>query len=262
MAIHPSSVVAPECKIGADVTVGPFCSVGPNVTLGDGVVLHSHVAIAGHTQLGAGCQIYPFASIGHGPQDLKYKGEPTQLIVGEGCFIREHVTMNPGTVGGGGVTKVGKNGLFMVGVHIAHDCQIGDQVIMANNATLGGHVEVGDQVIIGGLAAVHQFVRIGRNVMIGGLAGVEHDVVPYALVMGERASLQGLNLVGLKRRGYGKDEIKALSTAYDIIFGKDATLTERVQRLAGEENQPRTVSELLQFLQSRSARSLCRPPGT
>lgn len=261
MAIHPSAVVAPGCQIGADVTIGPFCSVGENVTLGDGVVLHSHVALAGYTELGAGCQIFPFASIGHGPQDLKYKGEPTKLIIGDGCIVREHVTMNPGTVGGGGVTRVGKNGLFMVGVHIAHDCQIGDQVIMANNATLGGHVEVGDQVIIGGLAAVHQFVRIGRNAMIGGLAGVEHDVVPFALVMGERAFLQGLNLVGLKRRGYDKDEIKALSQAYDLIFGKEDTLTKRVEKLAGTPNQSPTVTELLRFLRSRSARSLCRPPG-
>ena len=261
MSIHPSAVVAPGSRIGNDVTIGPFCSVGPDVTLGDGVVLHSHVAVSGHTRIGAACQIFPFASIGHGPQDLKYKGEPTELIVGEGCIIREHVTMNPGTVGGGGITRVGKNGLFMVGVHIAHDCLIGDQVVMANNATLGGHVRVGDQVIIGGLAAVHQFVRIGRNAMIGGLAGVEHDVVPFALVMGERATLQGLNLVGLKRRGYDKSEIKALSAAYDLVFGNQDTLTQRVEKLAQDPDPPGTVKELLQFLQSRSSRSLCRPQG-
>ena len=195
-AVHATAVVDTQAKLGADVFVGPFCMVGPEVTLDEGVVLHSHVVVAGRTRIGARTQIFPFASIGHPPQDLKYAGEPSELVIGADNRIREQVTMNPGTQGGGMVTRIGDRCLFMVGAHVAHDCQLGNGVIMANNATLAGHVTVGDNAIIGGLSAVHQFVRIGRNAMIGGMSGVEHDVIPFGLVLGDRARLSGLNIIG------------------------------------------------------------------
>ncbi len=260
-AVHPTAIVDPQARLGTGVEIGPYCIVGADVTLGDGVILHSHVVIAGRTSIGPRTQIYPFASIGHRPQDLKYAGEASELIIGCDNTLREHVTMNPGTEGGGMVTRVGDRGLFMMGVHVAHDCQIGDRVIMANNATLGGHVVIEDDAIIGGLSGVHQFVRIGRHAMIGGMSGVEHDVIPYGLATGERARLQGLNLVGMKRLGLARADMQTLSQAYARLFGPEDTLAERVERLAAELGDSAGVADLVAFVRAKSSRALCRPKG-
>ena len=219
--VHPTAIVEDGAKLGKDVDIGPYCIVGANVSLGDGVRLHSHVVVGGRTTVGDSTEIFPFASIGLAPQDLKYAGEESELIVGARVRVREHVTMNPGTSGGGMLTRVGDDCLFMVGSHVAHDCIVGNNVILANNATLAGHVEVGDFAIIGGLSAVHQFVRIGAHAMIGGMSGVEHDLIPYGSAMGERARLRGLNLVGLQRRDFTRDDITNLRTAYRILFAPE-----------------------------------------
>lgn len=259
VTIHPSAIVDPAAKLGEGVSVGPFCVVGPDVTLGDGVRLVSHVAVAGRTSIGADTVIYPFASIGHRPQDLKFHGEPSELVIGARNQIREHVTMNPGTEGGGMITRVGDDGLFMMGSHVAHDCVVGDHVIMANNATLGGHVTLGDYVIIGGLSAVRQFVRIGSHAMIGGMSGVENDVIPFGLVMGDRARLAGLNLVGLERRGFKKDDIHALRAAYRMLFGPEGTFAERVDGVGRDFGERALISDVLSFIRAKEARSLCQP---
>ncbi|MBP2298571.1 acyl-ACP--UDP-N-acetylglucosamine O-acyltransferase [Azospirillum picis] len=259
VTIHPSAVVDPAAKLGEGVSIGPFCAVGPDVALGDGVRLVSHVAVDGRTTIGAGTVIYPFASIGHRPQDLKYHGEPSELVIGARNQIREHVTMNPGTEGGGMITRVGDDGLFMMGSHVAHDCIVGDHVIMANNATLGGHVTLGDYVIIGGLSAVRQFVRIGSHAMIGGMSGVENDVIPFGLVMGDRARLAGLNLVGLERRGFKKDDINALRGAYRMLFGTEGTFAERVEEVGRDLGDRALISDVLDFIRAKESRSLCQP---
>lgn len=258
-AIHPLSVVDPAARLGEGVTVGPFCTVGPHVQLGDGVTLVSHVVVDGRTQIGANTTIYPFSSIGTPPQDKKFRGEPSELFIGSGNTIREHVTMNPGTEGGGMVTRVGNDGLFMVGVHVAHDCLVGDNVILANQVTLGGHVEVGDFAILGGLAAVHQFVRIGAHAMIGGLSGVESDVIPYGLVMGERARLAGLNLVGLERRGFSRERVRQLRAAYRMLFGSEGTMAERVESVTQEFGDETLVQDVLGFIRNRASRALTQP---
>ncbi|KAA0598708.1 UDP-N-acetylglucosamine acyltransferase [Azospirillum lipoferum] len=259
VTIHPSAIVDPAAKLGEGVNIGPFCVVGPDVTLGDGVRLVSHVAVDGRTSIGADTVIYPFASIGHRPQDLKFHGEPSELVIGARNQIREHVTMNPGTEGGGMITRVGNDGLFMMGSHVAHDCIVGDHVIMANNATLGGHVTLGDYVIIGGLSAVRQFVRIGSHAMIGGMSGVENDVIPFGLVMGDRARLAGLNLVGLERRGFKKDDIHALRAAYRMLFGPEGTFAERVEEVGRDFGERALISDVLSFIRAKEARSLCQP---
>ncbi len=257
--VHPTSIVSPGAKLGKGARIGPFCLLGAEVTLGEAVVLHSHVVVEGRTRIGARTEIYPFASIGHRPQDLKYAGERSELIIGEDNSIREHVTMNPGTTAGGMVTRVGSGSLFMMGAHVAHDCRVGDRVIMANNATLAGHVTVEDDAIIGGLAAVHQFVRIGRRAMVGGMSGVEYDVIPFGLVVGERASLTGLNVVGLRRGGFSRDDIQSLQAAYDAIFARAGTMTERLAEVEqGSADNPPVV-ELLAFIRSDSSRALCKP---
>ena len=258
-AVHATAIVDPQARLGAGVGIGPYCVVGSEVELGEDVILHSHVVVEGRTTIGARSQIFPFAAIGHRPQDLKYAGEASELIVGSDNVLREHVTMNPGTQGGGMVTRVGDHCLFMVGAHVAHDCQIGDRVIMANNATLGGHVVIEDDAIIGGLSAVHQFVRIGRHAMIGGMSGVEHDVIPFGLATGERARLQGLNIVGMKRRGLSRAEIQALSEAYARLFGEEDTLAERVERLALDLGDAVGVADIVEFVRTKSSRALCRP---
>jgi len=258
-AIHPTAIVEEGAQLGEDVSIGAYCCVGPEVVLGDRVLLHTHVVVAGRTHIGEDTTIYPFASVGHPPQDLKYAGEPSRLEIGRHNVIREYVTINPGTKGGGMVTQVGDNGLFMVGAHIAHDCRIGNNVIMANNATLAGHVEVGDFAIIGGLAAVHQFVRIGRHAMIGGLSGVENDVIPYGSVVGDRARLSGLNVVGLKRRDFTREVVHALRTAYRLLFAEEGTMAERVEDVASmfADNEP--VMDIVSFIQTDSSRGLCQP---
>jgi UDP-N-acetylglucosamine acyltransferase len=260
--IHPTSIVDPATKIGANTSIGPYCVVGQNVKLGKGIKLVAHVVIDGRTTIGDGTVIYPFASLGYRPQDLKYKGEASTLTIGKNNQIREHVTMNPGTEGGGMATRVGDNCLFMVASHVAHDCQIGNNVILANNATLAGHVCVGDFAIIGGLSAVHQFVRIGSHAMIGGMSGVENDVIPYGLVKGDRAHLAGLNLVGLERRGFGRNDVRSLRSAYRMLFASEGTMAERldeVARLYGKEEHIRSVIE---FIRSRSSRALCQPQNS
>ncbi len=257
--IHATAIVDPAARLGADVSIGPYCLVGPDVSLGDGVRLVSHVVVEGRTTIGPYTVVYPFASLGHRPQDLKFKGEPSTLEIGAGNQIREHVTMNPGTEGGGMVTSVGDNGLFMMASHVAHDCRIGNNVVMANNATLAGHVTVGDYVIVGGLSAVHQFVRIGSYAIIGGMSGVESDVIPFGLVKGERACLAGLNMVGLERRGFSRDDVRALRDAYRALFGRKGTLAERMVETAERFKDQPNVAAMIDFIRASSARPLCQP---
>ena len=257
--IHPTAIVAEAAKIGADAEIGPYCTIGENVEIGDGGRLISHVVVDGYTKIGPRTTIYPFASIGLPPQDLKYRGERSSLEIGADCSIREHVTMNPGTAGGGLVTRVGSNCLFMVGAHVAHDCQIGNGVVMANNATLAGHVRIGDYAIIGGLAAVHQFVRIGAHAMIGGMSGVEHDVIPYGSAMGDRARLSGLNIVGLRRRGFSREDIHILRKTYRLLFAQEGTLTERVDDVVELYEGVEAVMDVVNFIRSNKSRAVLQP---
>jgi len=255
--IHPTAIVDPEASLGDGVEIGPYCCVGAEVTLGAGTVLRSHVVIDGQTTIGPRCQIFPFASIGLPPQDLKFRGEKSRLEIGSDTVIREHVTVNPGTQGGGMITKVGDHCLLMVGAHIAHDCIVGSHVILANNAALAGHVVVGDFAIVGGLSAVHQFVRIGAHAMIGGMTGVDHDVIPYGSVLGERGRLAGLNVVGLKRRGFTRDQIQNLRTAYRILFEEGSEpVAERVAKVIEAFGDDVGVGDLVRFVQGESSRGL------
>jgi len=257
--IHPTAIIHPDAQIADDVFVGPFCHIGKHAKLADGVQLYSHVVIEGRTSVGEGTRIFPFASIGHEPQDLKFHGEESELIIGKNNTIREHVTLNPGTEGGGLVTRIGDGCLFMMSSHVAHDCVIGDNVILVNNATLGGHVEIGDWAIIGGLSAVHQFVRIGRHAMVGGCSGVENDVIPYGSVVGNRAHLSGLNLVGLKRRDFSRDVIHDLRRAYRLIFAQEGTQAERIADVADLFSHVEPVMEIISFMNQDSSRAICQP---
>ncbi|HZS83720.1 MAG TPA: acyl-ACP--UDP-N-acetylglucosamine O-acyltransferase [Stellaceae bacterium] len=259
--IHATAIVEPGAKLAESVLVGPYCHIGGEVELEDGVALHSHVVVAGRTTIGAGTRIFPFASIGHPPQDLKYAGEPSRLVIGRDNTIREHVTMNPGTKGGGMVTRVGNGCLFMVGVHVAHDCTVGDHVVMANNATLGGHVVVGDHAVLGGLSAVHQFVRIGQHAMIGGMSGVERDVIPYGSVMGDRARLSGLNIIGMQRRGFSREEIQTLRSAFQLLFAENGTFSVRVDEIAARFPDSKPIQDIVAFIRADSSRGLCKPDG-
>lgn len=257
--IHPTAIVDSGASIGEGVSIGPFSIVGPDVTLAEGVTVMSHVVIDGVTTIGPNTRIFPHACIGLSPQDQKYRGERTQLIIGANNVIREHVTMHPGTSGGGGVTRVGNNGLFMVNTHVAHDSVIGDHVIMANNAVIGGHVVLGDHVILGGNSAIHQFVRIGKHAMIGGMSGSETDVIPYGSVTGNRAGLAGLNLVGLRRRGFTRDEIHTLRTAYRLLFAEEGTLTERLNDVAEMFGDSAPVMDIVNFIRADASRPICQP---
>ncbi len=257
--IHPTALIDPGAKVAETVSVGPYCVVGPEVELADGVELIAHVVVAGRTYVGQGTRIFPFASIGHQPQDLKYKGEPSRLEIGKNCQIREHVTMNPGTEGGGMLTKVGDHCLFMASAHVAHDCILGNNVIMANNATLAGHVVVGDHAFLGGLSACHQFVRIGTLAMIGGMSGVENDVIPFGTVIGNRAHLNGLNIVGLKRKGYAREDIHVLRNAYRMLFVAGKTLQERLDEVIETSGGNEAVMEIARFIRADSSRRLCTP---
>lgn len=257
--IHPSSIIDPAAKIGAGVSIGPFCVIGPHVEIGAGTTLKSHVVIDGHTRIGENCRIFPFASLGAAPQDLKYAGEPSTLVIGNNNTIREYATMNPGTKDGGMKTVVGNNGLFMVATHIAHDCHVGNNVIMANNAAIAGHVHVGDYAIIGGISAVHQFVRIGAHAIIGGMSGVENDVIPYGRVKGERAHLAGLNLIGLERRGFGKEDIRKLQRAFNQMFGEEGTLEDRLESVSRDFANDDTIMEILSFAREKTRFPLCQP---
>jgi UDP-N-acetylglucosamine acyltransferase len=257
--IHPTAIVAPGAMLAADVVIGPYCTVGENVTLGSRVTLRSHAVVDGRTKIGEGTRVFPFASIGLEPQDLKYRGEKSELVIGCNNTIREYVTMNPGTRGGGLVTRIGDGCLFMVGAHVAHDCQIGNCVVMANNATLAGHVVVEDYAVLGGLCAVHQFVRIGKHAMIGGMSGVERDVIPYGQVMGDRARLCGLNIVGMQRRGFSREDIQGLRNAYQFLFSTDGTLIDRVNETAERFSGVGPVDDIIEFIRADSSRAICQP---
>lgn len=257
--IHPTAIVESGARLGLGVIVGPYCTVGPDVVLEDECRLISHVAVAGRTTIGPRTTIYPFASIGMPPQDLKYKGEPSRLAIGADNVIREHVTMNTGTEGGGMLTRIGDNGLFMVGAHVAHDCVVGNHVIFANNATLGGHVVVDDYAIIGGLAAVHQFCRVGAHAIIGGVSAVVQDVIPYGSASGDRARLIGLNIVGLRRRNFSRTDIQALRTAYRLLFAEEGTLAERIDDVAQMYSDNDAVMDIVAFMRSDSTRAICQP---
>jgi UDP-N-acetylglucosamine acyltransferase len=249
-AIDATAQVAAGGKIGKDVTIGPYCVLGPNVVIGEGCRLIAHVHITGHTTIGARTVIYPFASLGTPPQSVKYRGGPTQLIVGTECDIRECVTMNTGTEADRGVTEVGDRCLFMVGSHVGHDCKVGNNVTFANNVSLGGHVTVGDSVVFGGHAAVRQFCRVGEGAMIVGLSGVRADVIPWALASGPLAYLVGLNAVGLRRRGYSKADVHRLRQAYQAMFFGAGTFRERFEQVASEAAENALVANVVDFVRS------------
>lgn len=257
--IHQTAIIHENAVIGKNTKIGPYCIIGENVKIGDNVKLHAHVNIDGYTEIGEGTEVFPFTSLGTAPQDLKYKGEKSRLVIGKRNVIREHVTMNPGTEGDAMVTRTGDNCLFMVATHVAHDCQIGNHVIMANNATLAGHVKVGDHALIGGLSAVHQFVRIGAYAVIGGMSGVESDIIPYGRVKGERAFLAGLNLTGLERGGFSKDQIKNLQRAFNLIFTGEGTLSERLEAVSAEYQDNALVRDILDFAHGTDRFPLCQP---
>jgi UDP-N-acetylglucosamine acyltransferase len=257
--IHPSAIIEDGAKLGADVKIGPFCVVGPKVSLGDGCELISHVAVAGDTTIGARTRIFPFASIGHQPQDLKYKGEPATLTVGADCTIREGVTMNPGTEGGGSVTTVGDGCAFLANSHVGHDCRVGNNVIFSNNVMLAGHCNVGDYAIIGGGAAVIQFARVGAHAFLGGMSGLENDLIPYGMALGNRAYLSGLNIIGLQRRGFSRTDIHNLRRAYRLMFADEGTLLERVEDVANEFGDHPIVQEIVAFIRAGGKRSVCTP---
>ena len=256
--IHETALVDPKAQLGKNVQIGPFSVVGPDVVLEEGVVLESHVFVTGETHIGKHSHVYPFAVLGCDPQSLRLKNAKG-IIIGENTIIREHVTIHPGTLEGGGTTRIGNNCFLMVASHVAHDCQIGNGVVLTNNATLGGHVIVGDYANIGGLSAVHQFVRIGKQAMIGGMSGVESDVIPYGSVMGNRARLSGLNIIGLKRRGFSRESIHNLRNAYRLLFAPEGTLAERISDVASLFKDHEAVMDIISFMQSDTDRSMCLP---
>ena len=257
--IHPTAIVHDGAKLGADVEVGPYCIVGEATTLADGVRLLSHAVIDGLTEIGEACVVHPFAYLGGPPQHTGHKGEQTRLVVGARNTIREHVTMHTGTASGRGVTTVGSDSLFMAGSHVAHDCIVGNNVVMANCATLGGHVHMADFVFMGGLAAAHQYSRIGRYSFIGGLAAVTKDVIPFGSVWGNHAHLEGLNLVGLRRRGFSREQINALRAAYRLLFADEGTFQERLADVAETYAASDEVMEIVSFIQADANRPLCLP---
>ena len=256
--IHPTAVVADGARIGPGCRIGPWCVVGPDAVLEEGVVLTSHAVIDGHAHLGAGVQVYAFASIGLPPQDLKYKGEPTRVVVGARTVVREHATIHRGSVGGHGVTTIGADCLIMCVAHVGHDCTLDHHVILANNVMLGGHVHIADTTFVGGGAALHQFVRIGRQAVIGGMSGVEADVIPFGAVMGNRARLTGLNLIGLKRRGFPRAQIHVLRGLYRTLFRSPGVFDERVAAVEEQHGEDPVVREILDFVRADSRRGLCK----
>jgi len=256
--IHKTAIIDPKAKISSGVSIGAFTVIGPNVEIGENTIIQSHVSIIGNTKVGKNNKIYPFASIGNDPQDLKFDGEVTKLEIGDNNKIREYVTVNPGTKGGGGLTKIGNNCLFMVSSHIAHDCLVEDNVILANNVPLGGHAHIEENVIIGGNSAVQQFTRVGKSSMIGGMCGVVRDIIPYAMVHGNRSILQGLNLIGLRRKNIPNKEILVLTEAYKEIF-KNENLTTNLKNLKQEFRKNDLVNDVLKFLEKDKKRPICTP---
>tara|TARA_Y100000816_G_C26066150_1_gene560330 strand:- start:10 stop:792 length:783 start_codon:yes stop_codon:yes gene_type:complete len=256
--IHKTAIIDSSAKISKNVNIGPYTVIGANVEIGTETEIQSHVNITGNTKIGKKNKIYAFASIGNDPQDLKFQGEKTKLEIGDNNKIREYVTINPGTKGGGGLTKVGNNCLFMVSAHIAHDCIVGNNVILANNVPLGGHAHIDDNAIIGGNSAVQQFTRVGRSAMVGGMCGVVKDIIPYGIAHGNRSVLQGLNLIGLRRKNIPNKEIMTLSGAYKEIF-KNENLTENVSNLSNEFKKNKLVSEVIEFIEMNKKRPICTP---
>ena len=256
LAIDPTARVAPSAVVGSGVEIGPYCVIGPNVAIGDGCKLIAHVHITGHTTIGRDCEIYPFASLGTPPQSVHYKGGPTQLVIGTKCQIRESVTINIGTEDGGGVTTVGDEAFLMTGAHIGHDCHVGDKVIMANNAVLGGHVHVGDFVFIGGHCAVHQFVRIGESVMISGYSALSDDVIPYGFVLHPIGRLVGVNIIGMRRRGIGKDAIRAVRQAYSMLFEAEGEFAQRIDETEAKFGDVPEVTKIIAFIRHRGHRPI------
>ena len=257
---HHTSIVSEKAVLGSNVTIGPYCIINENVKIGNNVNLMAHVYIDGNTTIGDNCKFFPYCSIGTSPQDLKFKGEKSILKIGNNNIFREYVTINPGTEGGGLETVIGNNCLFMINAHVAHDCKIGNNVIMVNNASIAGHVILEDFAIMGALSGAHQFCRIGKHSMIGGLSGVDSDVIPYGTVTGNRAYLSGLNIIGLKRRGFSKGIIQDLRKAYGLLFSsQEGTFSDRVKEVSEEflDNEP--IQEIVQFLKSEKSRSICKP---
>ena len=258
--IHPAAVVEAGAQLGTGVHIGPFCHVGPDVTLADNVELTSHVVVTGATRIGEGTKVYPQAVLGGQPQNIRHKGGKTTLAIGRNCLIREAVTVHVGSDSSRGATEIGDDCMLMAYSHVAHDCIIGNNVIFANGATLGGHVEVGDHVTIGGLSAVHQFVRIGHHAFVGGMTGVPGDVIPYGMVIGNRARLRGLNIVGLKRAGLTRAELSTLRSAYRVLFDRARPVAENAEAARAEYGSDPRVADMLDFVTSRGKRIFCVPP--
>jgi len=258
VVIHPTAIVDRGAELGVNVRIGPFCSIGPDVVIEDGVELVSHVVVDGHTRIGPETRLFPFCTVGLAPQDFKYKGEPTRCEIGARTQVREHCTIHRGTITGKGITQVGSDCMLMAVVHVAHDCTLGDHVIVANNAVMGGHVSIADHAVIGGAAAIHQFVRIGRAAMIGGVSGVEADVIPFGSVIGNRARLAGLNVIGLKRRGFDKRQIQCLHTAFRSLFGRTGVFAQRLAEVRVRYAGDPLVAEVLAFIDAPSHRGLIR----
>lgn len=257
--VHPTAIVEDGASLGAGVRIGPHCHVGPMAALGDEVELVSHVVVAGRTTIGARTRIFPFASIGHQPQDLKYRGEPSTLSVGSDCLIREGVTMNPGTAGGGMATVVGDRCAFLANSHVGHDCRIGSNVVLSNNVMLAGHLTVGDFAGIGGGAAIIQFTRVGAHAFLGGMSALENDLIPYGMAVGNRAHLTGLNIVGLQRRGFSREQIHSLRRAYRLLFADEGTLAERTEDVEKEFEDHPIVKEIIAFIRAGGKRGVCMP---
>ena len=255
--IHSSAFVSKKANISANVNIGPFCFIDDNVTIEDKCELYSHVHISGKTKIGKNNKFFPFSTIGTIPQDLKYSGESSKLIIGNNNTFREGVTINPGTKGGGMKTEIKNNCLFMVGTHIAHDCEIHSNVVMANNATLAGHVKIYENAVIGGLSGIHQFVSIGKYAMIGGMSGVGSNIIPYGLYTGIRQSLRGLNIIGLKRKGLSKDTIKKIQDSFKIIFGKDTTILKNINKLDNKSKNITEIKEIIEFIDNHVERGIC-----
>jgi UDP-N-acetylglucosamine acyltransferase len=258
LSIHPSAIVAPRAELGVGVRIGPYCTVGPDVVIEDGAELVSHVVVDGTTRIGPGVVLFPFCTVGLAPQDLKYKGEQTRCEIGARTQIREHCTIHRGTVTGKGITRIGSDCMLMAVTHVAHDCTVGDHVLVANNVVMGGHVSIADHTVIGGAAAIHQFVRIGRAAMIGGVSGVEADVIPFGSVIGNRARLAGLNVIGLKRRGFDKAQIQRLHTAFRSLFNREGVFAQRLAETRHRFGEDPLVTEILAFIDTPSHRGLIR----
>ena len=257
--VHTTALVDPAAKLADTVSIGPYCVIGPHVVLGEGVSLESHVVIDGHTTVGDKSVVHPFVTLGLPPQHANFKGEPSTLVIGKNNSIREHVTMHPGTESGRMTTEVGDNCLFMVGSHVAHDCAIANDVILTNNVALGGHVTVGEFAIIGGLSGIHQYVRVGKHSMIGGCSAVESDVIPYGSVKGNRARLAGLNVIGLRRRGFSREDIRSLRTAYGLLFSQGGNMAERLSEVADLFSDHPGVMDIVEFIRDDSSRAICQP---